>query len=382
MFAKLAVKYKTSNPLELKAAPSSLPPSSTGSSFAFGSMSASKNPFGGGNTTAPFGAAVGAPTSMTGAAPVSNSSPAFGIDDKSIFGSTTAGPPHAKSPFGTIGTVPAFGTGTVGSTLSPFGGSSSTSSAAQFTAATSQSSTASVFGAGVEEKKSVFGAASSQNKSPFNSTSAIGTGTGGSTLSPFGGASSSAFGGLASSAATPFSSNQFGFTPSASGTTSGLISSGASALISAKFGGRNPRDILASFYQTHNPSKVNEVDTLLNKYAGREEQMFLNLAKKYNLDPSMFGVSTQPIVGPSTGAATFGSPASMGFGGAAGFGGAPAGGFGGGTFGSSSGFGSIAQGGGFGNLASSSGGGGFAGSGGGATPSTPFGAAPFGSARR
>ena len=360
MFAKLAVKYKTSNPLELKAAPSSLPPSSTGSSFAFESLSTSNNPFGGGETTTPVGAAVGAPTSTTGAAPLSNSSPSFVIDNKSIFGSTSAAPPHAKSPFGTIGTITAFGTGIVGSTLSPFGGSSS-SSAAQSIAATAQtSSTPSVFGAGVEEKKSVLGAASSQNKSPFSSTSAVATGIGGSTLSPFGGAPSSAFGGLAPSAAT-----------------------GASALVSTKFGGRNPRDILASFYQTHNPSKVNEVDTLLKKYAGREEQMFLNLAKKYNLDPSMFGVSTsQPIAVLSTGTSTFGSPAHMGFGGAAGFGGAPAGGFGGGTFGSSSGFGSIARGGGFGNLASSSGGGGFTGSGGGATPSTPFGAAPFGSARR
>jgi len=120
---------------------------------------------------------------------------------------------------------------------------------------------------------------------------------------------------------------------------------------------------------------MNDVDTLLNKYAGREEQMFLALAKKYNLDPSMFGVSAQPIAAPSTGAATFGSPTPIGFGSAAGFGGAPSGGFGGSTFGASSGFGSIAQGGGFGSLASAPAAGGFAGFGGGAMQSAPFGAA-------
>ena len=77
------------------------------------------------------------------------------------------------------------------------------------------------------------------------------------------------------------------------------------------------------------------------------------------------------------------SPAPIGFGSTAGFGVAPSGGFGGGTFGTSSGFGSISQGGGFGSLASSPAGGGFAGFGGGTMQSAPpFGASPFGSARR
>ncbi len=280
-----------------------------------------------------------------------------------------------------------FGTGALGSALSPFGGPSS-GSIASFTATASTSNTSLAFGGGggggSGESKSIFGsaqAAPSQAKSPFSSTgtaSAFGTGTLGSTMSPFGPSSGSAFGGNAPPAATPFSSSQFGFAPSLS------TSTGASAPSSAKFGGRNPRDILANFYQTHNPSKVGEVDTLLNKYAGREEQMFLNLAKKYNLDPSMFGVSaTQPTAAPSTGAMTFGSPAPIGFGSSAGFGVASSGGFGGGTFGASSGFGSIAQGGGFGSLASSPAGGGFAGFGACTTQSAPpFGAAPFGAARR
>jgi len=56
------------------------------------------------------------------------------------------------------------------------------------------------------------------------------------------------------------------------------------------FGGKNPRDILAQFYQQYNPTKLAEVDKLLAKYAGREEQMFRNLANKYNIDPSLFGL--------------------------------------------------------------------------------------------
>jgi len=160
--------------------------------------------------------------------------------------------------------------------------------------------------------------------------------------------------------------------------------------------------MLVSYYQTHNPSKLNEVDTLLNKYAGREEQLFLNLAKKYNLDPSMFGiVAPQPAATtPSTGTMTFGSPAPVGntsvFGSAPtaiGFGSAStAGGFSasGGGFGTSSGFGSASQGGGFGSLASSAGAGfgslassaagtGFGAFGGGVSGSQPN---PFGEARR
>jgi hypothetical protein len=151
--------------------------------------------------------------------------------------------------------------------------------------------------------------------------------------------------------------------------------------------------MLVSYYQEHNPSKVNEVDTLLNKYAGREEELFLNLAKKYNLDPSMFGVvAPPPATTPSTGAMTFGSPAAMGntsvFGSASsggGFGGAAVG------FGTSSGFGSASQGSGFGALSSSTGVGfgslassaavsGFGGFGGGTSGGSQIN--PFGEARR
>ena len=40
--------------------------------------------------------------------------------------------------------------------------------------------------------------------------------------------------------------------------------------------------MLEEFYQTHNPAKLTEIDKVLEMYAGKEEQLFLNLAKKYN----------------------------------------------------------------------------------------------------
>ena len=68
--------------------------------------------------------------------------------------------------------------------------------------------------------------------------------------------------------------------------------------------------MLSSFYREKNPGKLAEVDKLLAKYNGNEEQMFRNLAKKYQLDPSVFGVSAGPP--PATGG--FGSPQAAGFG--------------------------------------------------------------------
>merc|ERR1712129_658148 len=56
--------------------------------------------------------------------------------------------------------------------------------------------------------------------------------------------------------------------------------------------GKTPRDILVEFYKQRNPSKINEIPKLLAKYAGNEEQLFRNLAKKYNIDPAQFGVSS------------------------------------------------------------------------------------------
>lgn len=60
-----------------------------------------------------------------------------------------------------------------------------------------------------------------------------------------------------------------------------------------QFGGRNPRDMLLEFYQTHNPTKVNEIDKVLEIYAGNEELMFQTLAEKYNVDPSIFSLANK-----------------------------------------------------------------------------------------
>lgn len=45
------------------------------------------------------------------------------------------------------------------------------------------------------------------------------------------------------------------------------------------------RNRLAAFYEKYNPEKLSEVDTMLNKYKGREAQLFNALVKKYGPEP-------------------------------------------------------------------------------------------------
>jgi len=66
----------------------------------------------------------------------------------------------------------------------------------------------------------------------------------------------------------------------------------------ASFAGKPPREMLYKFYQEYNPNKIGEVDKLLTKYAGKEEQMFRKLAQKYNLDPTVFGLGSFPTPAP------------------------------------------------------------------------------------
>ena len=66
--------------------------------------------------------------------------------------------------------------------------------------------------------------------------------------------------------------------------------------------GKSARDLLTSFYQERDPSKLPNVEKVLQKYQGNEETMFRNLAKKYGIDPSKFGVAAAPP------ANAFGSP--------------------------------------------------------------------------
>jgi len=82
------------------------------------------------------------------------------------------------------------------------------------------------------------------------------------------------------------------------------------------------------FYQQYNPSKLGEVDKVLTKYKGKEEQLFRNLAKKYNLDASAFGLPPAPAASgfgsPAPGPTAFGQASTLGgtstFGGSGGFG--------------------------------------------------------------
>ncbi|KAL3781479.1 hypothetical protein HJC23_009148 [Cyclotella cryptica] len=50
------------------------------------------------------------------------------------------------------------------------------------------------------------------------------------------------------------------------------------------------KEKLTLFYKTYNPSKLDEVDELLERYVGREEEMFRRLLNKYKADPSVFGL--------------------------------------------------------------------------------------------
>lgn len=78
------------------------------------------------------------------------------------------------------------------------------------------------------------------------------------------------------------------------GNDNSSMSSGYQPVPSAgvTFGGKTPKEILIQFYQQHNPSKIGEVDKLLAKYAGYEETLLRNLARKYNMDERLFGLST------------------------------------------------------------------------------------------
>ena len=257
MFAKLAEKYKTANPLDSK-----IPGTSS--------------------------ALAGAPMTATGNTPSALGSP-------SPFGASPAlGSTASQTPFGGAMSppAPAFGSTPFGTTPSkpqtPFGGSMGTPAPA--------------FGAPAPSA-STFGAPPS-SASPFGAPSV--------SASPFSGSSTIAFG------------------SSQPGVASGAASAGTQTL----FNGKTAKEMLTSFYQQRNPAKVSDVDKNLAKYAGRESELFVNLAKKYNLDPSQFGV-TAPAPPNAAPGGSFGAPATSGFGqpstlggGPSPFGGSTGGGFG------------------------------------------------------
>jgi len=357
MFQKLSAKYKVPNPVQVSSTGSSSTPTLTSgvssSSTGFGNL---------GSTTA-----VGAPAASTGfgnnrsmmsTSPFSSSginnqqksnSKAFGNSTTSsgLFGTNVGSNANSKSTmFGTTA-QPTFGASNPPAPATPFG--------------SSQAPAQSAFGNITP---------GSNNATPFGGTRGL------SSASPFGNAT----------APTPFGA------PS---------SSPVQPNTQRLFKGKTARDLLYQFYQEKNPSKLSEVDKVLAKYSGQEEQMFRNLAKKYQLDPSVFGINAAaptPGFGSPSGTPGFGQTSAMG-GGTSPFGQSSAG-FGqqsqlggggisatnppgaGATFGSSgtSGFGAS----GFGSLAQSSNLSPFGGqsTGFGAAPPAFGNATPFGAPRR
>jgi formiminotetrahydrofolate cyclodeaminase len=250
---------------------------------------------------------------------------------------------------------------------------------------------------------SPFASSKAQQATPFGSSTAAPNPFGtnsvfGPSATPFGASnnptSKSPFSQNQNTSQSPFSANiTASTTPFGQGSSPTPFSTSASSGGST-FGGKSAKEILTSFYHRHNPSKVDEVDKLLQKYSGNEEQLFRNLAKKYNIDPSMFGVTNNTPAASFGSSSTFGQPSapatSSGLGSSA-FGQSSALGSSGGfaqSFGQTSGFGAMSSGqsSGFASFSQSAQGTGF----GGLSGSTPsfggggFGttSSPFGSARR
>jgi len=244
---------------------------------------------------------------------------------------TSAGVSSSSSGFGKIGSTsltpastPSSGFGNAGMKMSasPFASSStgnptqqkSTISSSPFGSSAPSSSPFGTSAAGSGASKT--GMFQSTSQSPFASSNAQTSST------PFGNTSTPAqspFGNVSASANTssPFGSTGGLSSASPFGSTTAQTPFGASSPSPMQpnsqrlFNGKSARDLLHQFYQEKNPSKVAEVDKLLAKYSGKEEQMFRNLAKKYQLDPSVFGIAP----GAPTSTSGFGSPAATpGFG--------------------------------------------------------------------
>ena len=360
MFGKLAARYKAPNPLDAVSSTPSV------------------------KTSTPLNDSI---TTSVAALSSSSSASVFGA----VSGNTTAGPKLSTTPFSSKASplesnlsAPApglspFESGAQG--IGPFGGGAPAAAPTPF------GSSSSTFAVSMMN--------SSQAPPPTGFTSTMSTDT------PFGRSSNTP-------AASPFSTGA----PTPFGS--------AAPSSPAGFGGKSNRDLLVAFYQQYNPSKMSDVDMVLQKYKGQEEKLFRNLAHKYNVDPVWFGLGPAPSPAPNMGgfgggfgqasvlgsgsvfgggnpapAPAFGSPSGLGsnitfsggFGSipaplSGGFGASASGGFGGSTpapaFGNPSPFGGSTSGGGFGSLAQQGGGGFGASSSGGFGGPSPFGAPPSG----
>jgi len=266
MFSKIAKKYNVPNPLSHNAK-TDIDKGESQATNLFGSRSKT-------NISSPFESKTSASTSS------------IGTQNFSFGGSKTP-----SAPFGGSNT-PSAPFGGSSTSNSPFGGSSTPSAP---------------FG-GPNTPITPFNSNSNVDTkattSPFGSTSSQITPTG------FTSASAPSFGQVTSPAAsTPsFGTGATSSTPQpfAAGSTSN----------EAKFGGKTAREILVQFYQQHKPAQLAKVDSLLAKYAGREEQMLRNIAKKYNIDPLNLGLTASNPSGfgsaLTTAPSTFGQPSGFG----------------------------------------------------------------------
>lgn len=229
MFSKLAAKYNVRSPLE---GPST---SQNSTQAGFGSRPSVLTPI-------PFSGSVNAQTPPNPASPFAS---VGGVPTKDPFStSSVVKPPASSSPFVSSTTV-AF----AAPAPSPFGASNPQVNLSQFGSSSSASRE-------LPTSPSLFGNATAST-TPFGLSGTLSAST------PFG-----------HTAATPFGSP----VPSHQGPEK-------------LFNGRTARDLLTQFYQEKNPTKVAEVEKLLEKYKGNEESLFRNLAKKYQLDPSVFGLA-------------------------------------------------------------------------------------------
>lgn len=297
-----------------------------------------------------------ASTSSFGAAPLPGTdlSTSMGFGNTSTLSTKPPGSSNAASLFGQSNSQPSKNDGFGGAFNSPFGGSTQ---AAPFGQSTSTATNSTPFGQPVAATSST----------PFGQSLTVAKPM---TTTPFGQISAPA------PSSTPFA-----------------ITNANTNVGGVKFGGKTAREILVAFYQQRNPAQLAKVDQVLQKYAGKEEQLLRNLAKKYNMDPAMFGL-TATALAPST--SGFGPPTPA-FGQTTGFGSQSSAAFGqssmlghtsqsNATFGQSpgaaapGGFGAFAQSGnqstGFGSISNGNG------FGSPATFSSPVSSTPFGAARR
>eukprot|EP00931_Biecheleriopsis_adriatica_P102925 TRINITY_DN7782_c0_g1_i1.p1 TRINITY_DN7782_c0_g1~~TRINITY_DN7782_c0_g1_i1.p1 ORF type:complete len:2353 (-),score=629.77 TRINITY_DN7782_c0_g1_i1:22-7080(-) len=318
--------------------------SSTSGGSLFGSGTGGSSLFGGGAALAssPFAAASAAGSTGTeGAAPAKASSPFAAASAASSTGAEGAAPAKAASPAApTSGggaslfsagtsTVPTFGAAASSGSL--FGGGSASSGASASSlfgsaASSGGASSGSLFG-GAGSSSSLFGAGlmsslanSSDAPSGLFSSAASGGGLSGLFGSPAQapreeskniGSPAPSFGGEEStipSALPPLTTSKAGDFEAAStfaGARDGFaFKSGPQGL---GYYADNPppsakewsREKVTKVYTEHNPSKLSEIEKLLEKYSGKEIELYEKVCKKYNVTPEKYSL-TEAADAPST----------------------------------------------------------------------------------